>query len=274
MFPLATQDVPTDAAMLEEALAASFAEVFAKPPRKPIRIEENGKAGYPDLKLVEIDLSGAAIDLANPPERPVPAAGKGRTGPTVESFTIRADPLLLQDSPLKLELKARDVKFNYRRDQFDRPLLMIRAARDGHIQLSIGRDNLERALLHAAQGAAAGHGVAIKDIQIDLEQDRRNPNSVAAHIEVTAKKFVTAIIHLTGLFEIDEELNAHLAELECRGEGMVGSMVCGFIKPHLARVSDRSFSLMAFSLGDVRLRDLDFKIDDRALSLRASFGDA
>ena len=272
MFPLAAQEVPSDVTQLAEALDASLREVFATPPRKPIRIEESA-SGYPDLKRVEIDLSGAIINLADPPVRPEPGSGRGRTGPTVEAFSIKANPLLLQDSPLKLDLQARDVHFNYKRDQFDRPLLMIKRARDGHVQLSIGRDDLEQALLHAAQMAAAEHGVTIKNIEIHLEQDPRDSNSVAAHIEVTAKKFVTAIIHLTGHLEIDDGLNAHLSDLECQGEGMVGSLVCGFIKPKLARVSGRRFALMAFSLGDVRLHDLDFTVDDRALSIRASFGE-
>jgi hypothetical protein len=48
-------------------------------------------------------------------------------------------------------------------------------------------------------------------------------------------------------------------------------MACGVLKPHLQRLDGRTFSLMSFGLGQVRLRDVRIGVDEK-LSVTAEFG--
>ena len=55
------------------------------------------------------------------------------------------------------------------------------------------------------------------------------------------------------------------------GAGWLGSLACGVLEPHLAKLNGRSFPLMALPLGEVRLRDVRLAASDK-LSVTAEFG--
>lgn len=269
MFPLQDQDIPSDAASLAGAITASLRNLVKLPRgRNPVTIK--GRQ-YPDLDGLEINLSGAAIDMEQAPPKPRPA-GKPRPGPYVRDFKLLGKPIRVQAAKLDLELQARDVQFQFSRDREEGSILMIQKARDGHVDVHISHADLDHLLLEAARTAAAAHGVTIKDVRMNLTQPGKPRDAISAEVEITAKKFLTAVIRITGQVKIDDELNARLSKLSCEGEGMVGGLVCGFVTPHLERIGRRPFSLMAFSLGQVRLRDLEIRLEKEALHVMAAFG--
>jgi len=65
--------------------------------------------------------------------------------------------------------------------------------------------------------------------------------------------------------------DATASKLICTGEGMVGSAAAGFLQKRLDGYKGTSIPLMAFSLGDVTLRDLQIKVNG-ALQVTAAFG--
>ena len=71
--------------------------------------------------------------------------------------------------------------------------------------------------------------------------------------------------------KIDEELVARLSDVNCSGEGAIGTMACGILTPHLQKLEAREFPLLAFSLGQLRLRDLELVADD-GIKIAAEFG--
>ena len=50
----------------------------------------------------------------------------------------------------------------------------------------------------------------------------------------------------------------------------MGSVACGLLTPHLEKLEGRTFPLMAFSLGEIRLRDVRIEVAD-GLKVRADF---
>ena len=73
---------------------------------------------------------------------------------------------------------------------------------------------------------------------------------------------------------MEERHSSHWAiakPLAIGGEGMIASAAGGFIRPALAKLDGRTFSLMALSLGSIRLRDLQLRGGD-SLRLTAQFG--
>jgi nitrogen fixation protein len=271
MFPLASQEIPQSAAELAAAVEASLREHLRLPKRANV-VEVGGAERFPKLGNVEINLNGAEIDVDDPPPRPRPSR-KRQPGPSMKVLHVSAKPILWADSQFEFELSARDGEFEYARDQkSDELLLTIKRVRDGELSVRIRLEDLERALFEAADAAAGGHGVTVKDVRLKLSKLPRQANALAADVDVTARKFLTASIHISGMLTIDDDLNAVPSHLECSGEGMVGSLVCGLLKPHLRRIDGRRIPLQAIPVGSAKVRDVQIRLDEDALNLRARFG--
>jgi len=79
-----------------------------------------------------------------------------------------------------------------------------------------------------------------------------------------------AKVTVTGDLEVDDQLGARLAHLTCTGDGMVGSAATAVVRPHLEKLEGRVFPLLAFSLGKVRLKDIELEAGE-GLRVRAAF---
>lgn len=270
MFPLASDDVPGNATELAAAIEQELRKHVQLPARgKIVKIEDGGR--YPDLWAVEIDMSGGEIEMDDLPPRPQP--GKSRqSGPRVKSLHVIGHPIRWAQSALEFALIAEDAQFEYGRDRTTKQLiLLIKQAGSGHVTIRITQRDLERMLREAASLAAQRQGVAIKDVRVTLSPIKGQPNAVAADIELTARKFLSAVIHISGEFAIDNDLNAVPSNLECSGEGMVGSIVCGLLKPHLQRIDGRPISLQALPLGSAKVREVKLTVTKSALEVWAQF---
>jgi hypothetical protein len=122
----------------------------------------------------------------------------------------------------------------------------------------------------AAEMAAKQQGIKIEGLDLTLTSEGKR--SLAADVRVKAKKMmVSGVIHITGRVDVDDEMNATVSNLDCDGEGMIGSMASGLVKSKLKPYEGKTFPLMTFSLGDVALRDL--KIDVKTnVQVTAEFG--
>jgi len=100
----------------------------------------------------------------------------------------------------------------------------------------------------------------------------QGPRTLAFRGEVTAKMFLmTAELTLTGQIDVDAGLNARFSRLKLGGDGMITKIANGFIRPKLDHLEGRVISLLAFSLGDLRLRDIEVSTGKK-LVIRAAFG--
>jgi hypothetical protein len=125
----------------------------------------------------------------------------------------------------------------------------------------------------AATDAAASQGVKVQDLQVTLTG--QGERSLAADVRVKAKKAIlSGTVHLTGRVDIDDNLNATLSGLDCKGEGAIGKLAAGLVQGKLKEYEGRKVSLMAFSLGDVRLRDVKIDAAGNDLRVTAAFGKA
>jgi hypothetical protein len=268
MFPLAGKKFPTSADELADALTAALAGVFALKGADAVDVA-GGK--FPSVKTVTIDLDGATVSANKLPPKPV-GVGKREPGPSVDKLNLSAQPIKYEKAELNLKLSATGLEFDFDRDKKGNPLLVLASAKDGKVDLRISKDDIESLLKEAATLAAAQQGIKIADLELDLT--KAGPRAVAADVRVTAKKMMmTGVLRITGQLDIDDDLSATLWNLDCKGEGMVGSAAAGIVKNKIAPYDGMTVPLMAFSLGDVVLRDL--KIDlKKDLHVTAAFGGA
>ena len=264
MFPLLTQTFPSSAAELENLLNESLRQVLTTR-EKPVRVVGEK---FPALQEIAIDLDRAQVRRdAPPPPRPV---GETALALQVERFELKGSDVVVGPAAINLGLRADAVVLNQARDARNEIILTLQSARAGTVEVATARTDLENAITEFARREAGKQGVAIDDVRLNLRQV--GERAVEGEASVRAKKmFFTTTIRLTARLEIDEQLNARVSNLNCAGEGAIGSLACGFLAPHLQKVNGRTFPLMTFAMGEVRLRDVRLSVGDK-LEVRAEFG--
>lgn len=265
MFPLDGPAFPASAEELTASLESALRRLFRVDRPGPIVRVQGGT--WPALERVTVDLAGAALHAPGPPPRP--GGAHQRPGFFVRDWTVSAPGVRTAGAAGDLELTARDVRLDYDLDErAGQALLVLAGAGQGRVRAATSKRDLEALLLAAARAGAAEHGVSIERTTLELESLDSRAVRVAARVE--ARKVVRVNIDVTGRLTVDEQLVATLSNLECGGSGLVGSMVAGLVRRHLAPLEGRRVPLQAFALGDVRLRDLELAVRD-GIEVTAAF---
>ena len=266
MFPLPGNAFPQSASELAAAMRNFLADVFILANKDPVAIDE---AQWPRLGRVKIDLDDATLKTLQPPPNPGAPASR-QSGIAVERLEVTGHPIRYQQSNLNFDLTASDAAFDFARNQRQEPLLVLADARDGSVNLRIAISDLQSLALAMASMAAAQHGASIQELQLSLSSP--GPRAIAATARVKAKKMMmSGVITLRGQASIDDQLVATVSGLSCTGEGMAGTMIAAVIGAQLKKVEGQRFPLMALSLGNVSLRDVNVRVNDD-LNVSAEFG--
>jgi hypothetical protein len=141
----------------------------------------------------------------------------------------------------------------------------------GKLDISARRSDLERALLEAGQAAARSKGAEVKSVELVLQDQSARSLAVRATITAKAMMFTTTVV-VSGIMEIDEQLTARLRDLQCEGEGMVGKMAAGALRPQFEKVQDRAIPL-GRAIAGLALSDVSVSGGEE-LRIRASFRSA
>lgn len=264
MFPLLTKTFPASATELEKLLSESLRQIFVLRGDAVSVRDKN----FPALQEIEIDLNGAQLR----PDPPQPRMPSGATSPalTVDRFNVHADRLAVGPAAVELALNAETVALHQGHDAGDEIVLTLQSAGNGSVRVATTKANLESAIAEFAEREAGKQGVTIEDVRLNLRQV--GPRAVESEANVRARKlFFTTTVRITARLEIDEQLNARISNLNCAGEGAIGSLACGFLAPHLQKVDGRTIPLMSFAMGEVRLREVQLSVGDR-LEVQAEFG--
>lgn len=263
MFPLPTRTFPTNAADLARLMNESLQRLFIVH-AAPVTIEDDA---FPNLRSLRVNLDRA--QLRGQPPRP-PTAGEQSPALQVGELTLEASQLNLGPATADLRFHARDVLLDQSPVSADEILLVPRSAADGSIEISADKSAIETAIAKVASAEAGKQGVTIEGVRLAI--DERGPRGLSAEVEVKAKKlFFSTVIRLAANLDLDDELNASISGVTCRGDGAIGSLACGFLAPHLEKVNNRTFPLMALPLGEIRLRDVRLSANDR-ITVQAEFG--
>ena len=263
MFPLDTDQIPTTAAEWRDVLAATLTRWVAG----PVRLAVEGDP--PTLANVDVDLSGGRLGDGPPPDGT--AVGPSTPGPTVARLHAVARPLIVRRVPVSFDVTAAQARFALGRNGAGRVVVLLTDATDGRAWVHLAVADLESALLQAGRAAAAPHGVDIQSIQANLTA--RGPRDLDVILDVTAKKFMTFTVRVTGHLSVDDSMTATATNLHVAGTGMAASFAAGIVRAQLQKLEGQRLPLTSFNLGDVRLRDVSVDVTD-GLRLTATFGGA
>jgi hypothetical protein len=266
MFPLKTAKFPTNAADFARALNDSLRTVFSVA-QEPVAIRD---LAYPHLAAIEVSLDGAKLRGTPPP----PPSLKTPSGPalTVDSLSAGGRGMTVGPAAIDFFLTATGVELHQAEDSAGQIVLVLHTASAGRVEASTSKAALEALIAEVAKAEAAKQGVSVDNVQLALRS--KNTRSLAAEVRLRAKKlFLSASLRITGLLDLDEELNARLSGLDCIGDGAIATVACGVLKQHLQKLNNREFPLMSLPLGEAHLRDVRLAVGEK-LSVTAEFGSA
>ncbi len=223
---------------------------------------------YPALAAIRIRLDNAT--LIDRPPKSGESSGAVEAAFQVDNLEIVGAPIRLREAAIELRCRASHVVFGQARDTNGDVTLILQKAEEGSVEVATSVNDLEEAVRVGAKAAAAQQGVNVEDVKIDLRS--RDDRTVDVKVNVRAKKlFLSATVRINGSVTLDEHLNARLAGLTCAGDGPLGSLACNFLTPYLQRFEGREFSLLALSLGEIKLRDVRLAAG-KDLRITAQFG--
>ncbi len=263
---LDSEELPANGDELNRVLTAGMRRlsVFA-PDRNVVALE----GAIPQLRSLTIDLTNAsAIEDrdalksagATPHDRYIAA----------DRFEVKASPLLFRGSKIDLRLSARAVRLGVELDKHRVPLLMLNELQDGRFALDMNQRELESAITAMAREVAAK-----KEISIDsgeLHVVATEPRLLDLDYRVKARRsIVSATVRLKARVRVDLALNATPESLAIEGEGAVGRLVVGLIRPTLDALQGKPIPLKLLPPGEIKLYDLTMTTDD-AVHIRAGFG--
>jgi hypothetical protein len=262
MLPLSGESFPSTS----QELAAAIKRGLGEQGLDARSVEaEGGK--YPSIESLALDLTDARAtrDLRLPSFD----AADGGGSVQARKFELRAEPFYLEGAPFELHVLASNAVFAFAGKPKE-GALVLNDAKEGSISISTAIEDLE-ALLHGlVVEAAEQHGVDVRETHLELTS--QGPRTLSFRGEVTAKMFImTATLTVSGQLDVDAGLNARFSRLTLSGDGMITKIASGFIRPKLDLLEKRTIPLLAFSLGELRLRDVEVSTGERLL-VRAVFG--
>jgi hypothetical protein len=142
--------------------------------------------------------------------------------------------------------------------------LIISVQSPREVEISANVSDLEAFAMKMAKGEASKHGVTIEEVRLNLRE--AGPRALELTANVRAKKmFFVTTVRITGRMEVDGQLAATVSNLNCTGEGAIGSMACGFLAPQLAKVDGQTVPLTAFLNSDISLRDVRLSTGEKII---------
>ena len=225
---------------------------------------------FPKLQELRINLDGARLRADAP--RPSAIFGETKEALDVENFELSAKGFRVEEIPLDLWMQADNVQLHQARDRDGKVVLVFHAAHSGSINVSVGKMDLERLILAIAKREAEKQSVVIEDLKLSLNST--GPRAIEGTVQLRARKsFFRGIIRIAARLEVDEKLVGKVSGLTCTGEGAIGNMAAGMLRPHLQSFEGRELNLTMLPLGEISLRDIEIVASEK-VEVDAQFGRA
>lgn len=144
----------------------------------------------------------------------------------------------------------------------DKNLLTVARPSEGELEIAANVSDLNHAVTQLAQREAGKQGVAVEEVRLSFRELNRRSLDLEANVRAK-KMFFTTTVRITGRLSIDPEFTATISNLNCAGEGAIGSMASGFLQPQLAKLNGRNFPFATLNLSGQTLRDIRVGAGDR-----------
>ncbi len=197
---------------------------------------------FPSLAALRMNLTGARLDGR---VRLVSASENAVGGFFSRALVVAAEPALLGAVPVNVCVRAEDCVFAFGAAADGGRMVSLQSCTNGAFDAAAATADIEAALLGLARDVAAGHGAEVESVRLKLESE--NPHRVEVTALAVAKAmFFKATLTIRGLIVMDSEFNLRLCEATCTGDGMIANLAAAQLRPRLADLQARTFSLRTF----------------------------
>jgi hypothetical protein len=225
---------------------------------------------FPAIAKLTIDVTGAT-----PLDHPA-ATWATQAGQMVRDFTVAALEIIghlfgTGARQVQIEAAASNCRGEFVALPTGQTALRIAAAKEGRLNISITRASVEAIILAEAGEAAKAQGVEIKGVQ--LAWQTQGPRNLSAQVQIKAKKgfLPAATLQIRGQLQIDDSLTATISGLSVDGEGFVGNIAAGMIRPRLLKAEGMKRLLLALPLDAIAITDVKLTTTGEVLGLEAAF---
>ena len=261
MFALGGDSFPHDTQSLRTALASGAVPFGAR------EDAVTAEGEFPSLAALRMDLTGIRLDGST---RPATAQENAAGGFFSRRLEVTAEPARLGAVPVSLRLRAEDCVFTFGTAEDGARLLSLQSCSKGNLDASATTAEMEAALLGLARDAAAGHGAEVKSVELTLAAESPSAIAVTA-IAVAKAMFFTATLTIRGRIAMDADFNLRLSDASCTGDGMIANLAAAQLRPRLAELAARTFSLRAFLPAGLQPTEVTLS-GGAALRVSATFG--
>ncbi|HEX8915267.1 MAG TPA: hypothetical protein VF796_23140 [Humisphaera sp.] len=266
-LPLAKAEVPSTGGQLTDSLMTAWKVGLAlKNPAQAVTLL-GGR--YPAIDEMRVDLSGAVMKPGKVKGSYTEVPSATSRGMTVGRFAFVAEPMVSHKANLNVQVTGADVRFDLRKDKEGKAFLLMTDAREGTLHFDASTADLERVMLAMAQQGAAGKGITVRKVELNLRSV--SARSIDAELYVhTLVGFLPAGMKFTARVDVDEQMNAKIWNLTVDGDDLLGPLVTGILRPSIKKFDGKTKPLIAFP-GDLKLRDVQIRAGER-VTLDAVFG--
>ena len=225
---------------------------------------------FPYLDEIAVNFDGAEVDGKLPPLPSV--AGETKSACEAAIVTVGGRNVNVLGAPVNIQVQAHDVVFHSGRDENGEVLLLLHNVRTGQAVISASELDLENAVRIIVQEEGQKHGISVEQTRVALRA--RGSRSLAADVRLRARKFLLrANIDIAAQVDIEPDFSIKLSNLKCRADGMLGTLACDLLNPHLRKLEGRKFPVMPLLFGEIRLHDVRIAVAD-TVEITADFGAA
>ena len=265
-FPLVNKEKIDSRQHLLDELTAGYAERVQMPTTKPtVRIAGD----FPHMQSLVIDLSGGEIKSAYRPTS-LKGVDKHTIVAHVDELKYIADPVSYDNAAQHLVIDASDVTLSLLHGKGEKEVLVMSDVGSGDAHFDAKIEDLNTLLLAASREHAGSSGFFVTTTKLHMTS--ANPHSLAASLEVNGFFLVIPTsITISGQIDIDDDFQATLSHLKCKGGAVGGGIAAAFINDRLTKYEGKRQPLTAFPGSKMRLRDVHIAVDD-SLHVNAEFG--
>jgi hypothetical protein len=250
-------------------LVATLRDLLARAiTTRPDTVTATGE--IPHIAALTIDITGATPlpTPASPQWLDLPGDTLGQT--TVSSFQVLGRPFGQAPRTATIDIAARDL----RAAVLDTPAgtaLRLLGCTEGRLRATVIKSDVEAVALAEGSKLASAKGVDLKDVHLLWRSDSARTLSLEVHVKARKGFLPAATIRVRGQLAIDDRLNATVSNLSVEGEGMIGGLAAGMIRPRLQQAEGRSKSLLALPLDDLKIREVRLLAAPDSLTIEADF---
>jgi len=243
MFALGGDSFPNDTQELRAALSRGAVLQGAR--EAAVSIDGN----FPSLDALRMDLTGARLDSQTPLTLVGETAAGGFFSRTLD---VTAEPALLASIPIRLRLHAEDCVFAFGFSENGSRAVRLDRCSSGTLDAEAATAEIESALLALARDEATAHGANVESVRLTLVAE--NPHKIAMTAVAVAKAmFFSATLTIRGQVEVDDTLTIRVSNATCTGDGMIANLAAAQLRPRLAELEKRAFSLADFMPAGLRV---------------------